>query len=148
MLTQSTLPETPPPLNQRIEFTDGQVQQIHSLLSRLSTALDSLPVVLSQDGDLITEVGSENDLIADRIAKLTGRVWNEGATRTARELIRFQEETIDDEEASSRANLMLYSIHVSGAVTLSVGWDISISLTQIRAEVADIKNDLFEIMQG
>lgn len=146
MVDSNSLPDTPPPLHDRLDVSEQQAQQVQQILNDLSTSLDSLPVVLSQDGDVIASAGTDNDTVIGRIARLAGRVWNEGATRLARELIRFEEETIGDEEAEERVNLLLYSAHIAGAVTLTIGWEMAISLTQMRAEVADVKDRLARIL--
>lgn len=147
MLDSSALPDEPPPLHERLAVSEQQVEKTQTILDGLSQALDTLPAVLSQDGDVISYAGTDNPAVVEHIAKLAGRIWNEGATRPARELIRFEEETIDDEETAERANLLLYSAHIEGAITLTIGWEMSISLTQIRAEVVNVKGKLARVFQ-
>lgn len=141
MQDDHSLPDAPPPLHEHLDINEEQLEQSGQILTRLADVLE-LPIVLSQDGAIVLHAGTDNDEVIDRLARLSGRVWREGATRLARELIRFEEETIGDEDAPERINLMLYSAHITGAATLSVGWDLSTSLTQIRAEIADIKDTL------
>jgi hypothetical protein len=147
MLDSSVLPDEPPPLHERLAVSEQQVEKTQTILDGLSQALDTLPAVLSQDGDVISYAGTDNPAVVEHIAKLAGRIWNEGATRPARELIRFEEETIDSEEATERANLLLYSAHIEGAITLTIGWEMSVSLTQIRAEVVNVKTELARVFQ-
>ena len=144
MFQQDDLPDTPPELSDRVTLSEQQVQEADVILSELSEDMDTLPVVLSQDGSVISFTGVEDEEIAERIAKLAGRTWNEGANRQAREFIRFAEETFGEE--SERSNLLLYSVHVAGAVTLTVGWRMPISLTQIRADVGDARLSLWRII--
>jgi hypothetical protein len=136
--------ETAPALQNRLELSPEQVAGTREVLARLSQGLDSLPVILSQDGDVVSYGGPVEEETAERLARLASRVWHEGATHPSRELIRFEEETLG-EESSGRANLMLYSAHVVGALTLTVGWEITISLTQVRAEVADARRQLMNL---
>jgi hypothetical protein len=141
MAKKRPLPDTPPPLRERLAINQDQIEEAQHILDTLAGALD-LPVALSQDGDVIAHAGTDNPAVIERMIRLAGRVWNEGATRVARELIRFEEETIGDDDSPERVNLMLYSAHIIGAVTLTIGWDLSTSLTQIRAEIADIRDQL------
>jgi hypothetical protein len=136
--------EIAPGLQNRLELSEEQVGGTRDVLARLSQGLDSLPVILSQDGDVVSFGGPIEAETAERLARLASRIWQEGATRPSRELIRFEEEAIG-EESSGRANLMLYSAHVVGALTLTVGWEIAISLTQVRAEVADARRQLMSL---
>ncbi len=140
------LPEGPPPLHERVELSEQQIQKLAEELAALSASLDSLPVVLSQDGEVVGFAGTQDVEIADRIAKMADRIWREGATRIARELIRFEEETVSD--MSERSNFLLYSAHLSGALVLTIGWQMSVSLTQVRAEVADAISSLKRILAG
>lgn len=144
MFQQFKLPDTPPPLDQVVKVTKKQTDKAHKALTKLSEGLESLPVILSQEGQVICYAGLPGTESAERLAKLTARVWREGANRVARELVRFEEEIID--EADERNNVMLYSIHVAGGITLTAGWNVSISLTQIRAEVGDVRLQLLGIL--
>jgi hypothetical protein len=136
--------EIAPALQNRLELSPDQVAGTREVLARLSQGLDSLPVVLSQDGDVVSYGGPIEEETAERLARLASRIWHEGATHPSRELIRFEEEPIG-EDSSGRANLMLYSAHIVGALTLTVGWEIAISLTQVRAEVADARRQLMNL---
>ena len=146
MLQMPLLPETPPDLDQIISLSDDQIRQVAQIVAELSSALDSSPVVVSQEGKVITSAGAPTDEAAERIAKLVARIWREGHDRLARELIRFEEEAIDEE--NERANLMIYSAHIAGGITLTVGWQLALSLTQIRAEVGDVKQQLARMISG
>ncbi|MBN1310947.1 MAG: hypothetical protein JXB30_05950 [Anaerolineae bacterium] len=138
------LPENPPALDQHIAVSQQDAGKIYKVITKLSQEIELLPVVLSQEGEVIAFAELPNATSAEHIAKLIGRIWHEGAHRQARELIRFEEETID--EADDRTNVMLYSTHITGAITLTIGWHVSISLTQIRAEVNDVKIELLRIL--
>lgn len=134
------MPDTPPPLDALIELSTQQLKQASDILAELSQALSDLPVVLSQDGEIVTCAGDVDEATFEKIARLTNRVWREGAHRNAREYIRFEEEVFGSED--ERANLLLYSIHIDGGLTLSLGWQLTISLTQLRAEASDAKEAL------
>src|SRR5574341_1689092 len=141
MAKKRPLPDSPPPLRERLAISQEQNEEAQRILETLAGALD-LPAILSQDGDVIAHAGNDNQVVIERLARLAGRVWTEGATRVARELIRFEEETIGDDDSPERVNLMLYSAHITGAMTLTIGWDISTSLTQVRAEISDTREQL------
>src|SRR5689334_22484454 len=100
------LPTTPPPLDQRITLSSSQVQQIAGLLSALSRDLDGLPVVLSQQGEVIGMGGVNTQIVPERLARAADRLWRNTANQPAREVIRFEEESIQEVE---RANYMIYS---------------------------------------
>jgi hypothetical protein len=137
------LPTTPPPLNQRIELSNNQMQQIAGLLSALSRDLDGLPVVLSQQGEVIGMGGANTQIVPERLARAADRLWRNTASHPAREVIRFEEESIEEVE---RANYMIYSAHIEGALLLSVGWHTAISLTQVRAEVTDVRHRILRLL--
>jgi hypothetical protein len=137
------LPTTPPPLDQRIELSASQVRQIAGLLSALSRDLDGLPVVLSQQGEVIGMGGANTHIVPERLARAADRLWRNTANHPAREVIRFEEESIEEVE---RANYMIYSAHIEGALILSVGWHTAISLTQIRAEVTDVRHRILRLL--
>jgi len=138
------LPDTPPSLEQRIALTDQQIEQIGRLTIQLSEALDGLPVVVSQQGEIVHSAGAVDHVVAERLVRVADRVWREGGSHIAREVIRFEEEVIEEIE---RANFVVYSIHIAGALTLTVGWQMAISLTQLRAEVSDVKAQLLRVLR-
>ncbi|MCC6905896.1 MAG: hypothetical protein IT326_08650 [Anaerolineae bacterium] len=141
-----SLPDTPPPLSERVEVSAQQLKRASTVLADLSSAIGGLPVVLSQDGDVVTCAGEVQEVVFDRMARISGRTWQEGASRSARELVRFEEEVIGEDD--SRVTMLLYSAHIQGAVTLSIGWQLSISLTQLRAEVKDVRDALRNLLAG
>lgn len=143
MFERHRLPEDPPALDQHIAVSQ-HVGKIQKIIAKLSQELELLPVVLSQDGEPVAFAGLPGAANAEHIAKVADRIWQEGAQRQARELVRFEEETING--ADERTNVMIYSTHVAGGIVLTVGWNISISLTQIRAEVSDVKLELLDIL--
>jgi len=147
MLAIPSLPEAPPELGKSIKLSAAQVKKARTALEGLSASLENLPIVLSQDGKVTTSAGPASEAVIERIAKVAGRSWNDGKDRLSRELIRFEEESIED-DPDNRANLMIYSAHISGALTLSVGWQMTISLTQIRAEVSDARSELENILNA
>lgn len=138
------LPDTPPPLDQQVNLTDRQVEQIGAVLTKLSAALDGLPVIISQQGHIVGAAGAGGDLVAERLARVADRMWREGASYTAREVVRFEEEYIEEAE---RAAFLVYSVHIASALILTIGWQMTVSLTQLRAEVSDAKGKLLKIVQ-
>ncbi len=143
MFDPHRLPEGPPALGQHIAIS-GHIGKIQKVVAKLSQELEALPVVLSQDGEPIAFAGLQSATSAEHIAKLVDRVWQEGAHRQAREFVRFEEESIDGTD--ERTMMMFYSTHIAGGVVLTIGWNVSISLTQIRAEVNDVKLELLDIL--
>lgn len=130
------LPSSPPPLQQILVLSDQARNQAARRLRACSDNLSELPVVLSQGGDLETYAGDVSDTFAGHIAELADRTWREGATRPAREYLRFHEMVFHQNE--SRLSVMLYSLHVAGALTLTAGWQFSsVSLTLLRSEMTD-----------
>jgi hypothetical protein len=138
------LPTTPPPLDQRIELSAGLVQQMAGLLSALSRDLDGLPVVMSQQGEMIGAGGASTQIVPERLARAADRLWRDNTIHPAREVIRFEEESIEEVE---RANYMIYSAHIEGALILTIGWHTAISLTQVRAEVSDVKRRVLTLLR-
>ncbi len=137
------LPTTPPPLHQKVALTDTQVRQIEPILARLSRDLEGLPVVLAQQAEVVAMGGISDTALAEHLAHVADRIWRGGAGHPAREIVRFEEETV---EQTGRTTYLLYSQHVEGALTLVVGWQMSISLTQVRAEVADAREALLRLL--
>ena len=132
-------------LHERLEISESQVEEAQRVADSLAGAL-SLPVLLSQDGDVVALSQIDEVGTAERLARHIGRIWNEGASRNAREVIRFEEEIIGSDD-TDRMNILLFSVHIERALTLTIGWETSISLTRIRAEVAAIRNDLARVFQ-
>lgn len=141
------LPDAPPALDSRIQVSRQQRLDALKLINDLSTALDKMPVLLTQDGEVICFAGIMTDEASlEHVARTVARLWQEGENRLARELIRFEEEIVEGE--TERISFFLYSIHINGAITLTIGWNPSLSLTQIRAEATDIKTTLQRIFQA
>lgn len=134
---------TPPPLDQRVALSRAQIEEITGLLHALSRSLDGLPAVLTQQGEMITAAAPES-IVAERLARVSERLWRDGMLHPAREVIRFDEETIEEVE---RANYMLYSAHITGALILTVGWQTNLTLTQVRAEVAALREHLIKVIR-
>lgn len=139
-----SLPTAPPPLDQRVHLNARQVDQIHMVTARLSELLEDLPVVVSQQGEIIGLAGTGGQVVAERLVRVADRLWREGASHTAREVIRFEEEHIEEVE---RANFVVYSAHVANALIITVGWQMLVSLTQVRAEVSDAKSQMLRILK-
>ncbi len=139
------LPDEPPNLQESVTLPEAARDEMCRLLTGLSGALDNLPAVLSQRGEVVCASDTTGSQAAVRVARVADRIWQGGTTCLAREVIRFGEETI--EESAERLNVMLYSAHVDGALTISVGWQLSISLTQLRAEVADTRRELLRLLE-
>jgi hypothetical protein len=114
------------------------------VLGLLSRGLDAMPVVLSQQADVIAFAGQGDADLAKQIAQHANEGWQQGATDIAREYIRFQEETFSI--GDKRLTLLLYSRHITDALVLTVGWQIAVSLTQIRAEMSDARLDLLDAL--
>jgi hypothetical protein len=148
MLSQRyQLPDVPPALQQRTRVTRQQRQDALKQINGLSTALDSMPVLLTQDGEVICSAGMmAEEASLEHVARTVARLWEAGANRLARELIHFEEEIVEGE--TERFSFYLYSVHISGAITLTLGWNPSLSLTQLRAEAIDVKTALQRIFQA
>jgi len=138
--------DTLPQLNEVIELSQSQVSASQMVLGQLSEALSWMPVVYSQDGIIVGYAGIEDETIAERIARISARLWREGATRLARECLRFEEEDFGVND--DHLNLMLYSAHIEGALTLTVGWDATINLSSLRGELAQVQQDLINIVSS
>jgi len=140
-----SLPDSILPLHQRLTLSDEQVEAAGRLLDGMSRRLGSPPVILSQDGDLILSAGVPDRYMVERLARIAGRTWEGGRERITPEFIRFKEETFGD-EGVNRLNIIIYSMHVSGALTLSIGWELSLTLMELREEVGRAKNELLQIL--
>jgi hypothetical protein len=140
-----SLPESPPPLHDILTLDDRQRGRAHLVIDALSESLNDLPVVLCQGGEVVAYAGRADDDSATRIARLSDRLWNDGATTPAHEFIHFEEESLPHEE--ERMNVMLYAAHIKGGLTLTAGWELALSLTQMRAEVGDAKTELLQILE-
>ena len=140
---QFRAPETPPPLNERVKLS-GKQQAAESILTDFSVALEGLPVFLSQQGTIEASAGTQPTDVFERMARQAERLWRDATDQPAREVIRFDEEVISSE--SDRTSFLLYSVHVAGALTLTVGWQPSLSLTQLRAETSDAVEALRRVL--
>jgi hypothetical protein len=146
MSSHSNLPVSPPNLDQTLSLSDGDIKKIQVVLNELSEGLESLPVVVSQENQVIAMAGVPDSSIAERISKQAWRTWREGSQRLARELLRFEEEVFEETEA--RASLMIYSAHIAGPLVLSVGWQLPLSLTQVRAETSDARSRIEKVLNS
>lgn len=138
------LPENPPELKTRVKVSRDQVKKATKLMRELSRELDGFPVVLSQFGNVVSAGGLDDDpATAQQLAKAINRSWTDGQERLAREIICFEEEIVG--AGKEQTSFRLYSIHVLDALTLTVGWQLSVSLTQLRAEVSDMREKLLDV---
>ncbi|GAB4470692.1 MAG: hypothetical protein Kow00124_07090 [Anaerolineae bacterium] len=140
------LPDISTELERRMTISEKQAERAYRVLAEMGLSLESLPLVLAQDGEVIAFAGPISEAHASRLARHADRAWREGAARLPPELIRFQEEMIDD--TPERAAYLIYSAHIAGAVTLTVGWQPPISFTRVRAEVTAARADLMQILSG
>src|SRR5690606_36455135 len=134
--TKYRLPDEPPALRERQQLSNAQRERALRTVNDLSTALEALPVVLAQQGEVVCAAGGVSGAAASRMAQQAARAWQQGEQHPAREIIRF------DGEAGR-----LYSVHVAGALTLIVRWQPPLSLTQLRAEAADARERLVRIVE-
>lgn len=133
MDNENGLPVGPPRLHDVVILSNQQIADIQAHLGQLSESLQWVPVVFSQDGQLISYAGVDDEAVAEAIARNAAQLWSEGATRIAREYISFEEKKYG--ELDQHSNLILYSAHVRAALTLSVGVEFPSSLTTIRQQV-------------
>ncbi len=140
------LPDISTEFERRMTISEKQAERAYRVLAEMGLSLESLPLILAQDGEVVAFAGPISESHASRLARHADRAWREGAARLTPELIRFQEEMIDD--TPERAAYLIYSAHITGAVTLTVGWQPPISLTRIRAGVAAARADLMQILSG
>ncbi len=134
--TKYRLPDEPPALRERQQLSNAQRERALRTVNDLSTALEALPVVLAQQGEVVCAAGGVSGAAASHMAQQAARAWQQGEQHPAREIIRF------DGEAGR-----LYSVHVAGALTLIVRWQPPLSLTQLRAEAADARERLVRIVE-
>ena len=123
------------PLLGHIELSQQEAGQLNGKLQEIGEVLDEMPLVLSQDGVLISHVGPISRDTAAAIARVAGRVWREGATRPTREWLCFDDQL--PSESGERRSPMLYSVHVAGDVTISAAWDGGTLLSSLRADVLE-----------
>lgn len=143
------LPAGPPALDERVALSGDQTEQARDALAALSASLDGLPVVLSQQGEVICVAGV-TDNAARQIARAAERAWQGGGAKLARELLRFNEDAVvrddsvigEDPANGGRDRPAVYSVHVTGALIVSVGWRQQVGLHQLRAEVGKARRAL------
>ena len=120
-----------PALGGHKELTPDQSGQLAEGLAQISRRLEKTPLLLSQDGALLSHAGEISPDAAASMARLAGRVWREGATRSTPEWLCFSDQIAS--EGSERRSMALYSVVVVGDLTLSAAWDGSPSLSTLRA---------------
>jgi hypothetical protein len=137
------LPAGPPALDERVALSGDQTEQARDALAVLSASLDGLPVVLSQQGEVICVAGV-TDNAARQIARAAERAWQGGGAKLARELLRFNEDATDPEDPAKggRNRPAVYSVHVAGALIVSVGWRQQVGLGRLRREVSKARRAL------
>lgn len=130
------LPGAPPALGERYRMSESQRERAQDTIDELSAALDALPVVLSQQGEVVCLAAGTAGAAAVQMAAQAAHAWQGGERSLARELIDF------DGDAGG-----LYSTHVAGALTLTIRWQPPLSLTQLRAEAADARERLVRLVE-
>ncbi len=134
---ENSLPSTPPRLQDIISLSNQQIADIYAVLGELSEALDWAPIVLSQDGQVVAYAGVEDEGVAEGLSRNAAQFWREGATRNAREYVSFEEKNYGEPDQYN--NLMLHSVHVRAALTISIGIEFPSSLTKIRQHTVRAK---------
>lgn len=140
------LPDQPLPLDEPVEVSNEQREEIEPLLSDLSQAFDALPVVLSQAGEVVAAADTIGEGIAKQIAGIAQRLWRDGESHIAREIIEFDEIVLD--QLDKRFGVMIYSLHVVGGLVLTLGWQQALSITQVRAEAKDLKDQILSMLDS
>lgn len=135
-------PEAPPPLNRAVTLADAQREAAGTALADLSAALDGLPAVLSQQGTVVEQAGV-SDEGAEQIAGVAAYIWEDGDLYLAREAIQFAEEAIDGQD--DQEAYLIYSVHVAGALVLTVGWTLAVPLHRVRTEAASTRQVLLRL---
>jgi hypothetical protein len=138
-------PEAPPPLDEAVRLADAQQKKAEAALADLSAALDGLPAVLSQRGEVVGQAGA-SDEGAEQLAGIAARIWEDGDLYLAREAIQFVEQAIQGQ--SDHGAYMIYSAHVAGALVLTVGWKLTVPLHQVRTEAASARLALQRLVEG
>jgi hypothetical protein len=138
-------PEAPPPLDRTVKLAGAQRKKVEDALVDLSAALDGLPAVLSQQGDVAGQAGM-SDEGAGQLAGIAARIWEDGDLYLAREAIQFAEQAIQGQ--SNHGAYMIYSVHVAGALVLTVGWRLAVPLHRVRTETASTRLALQRLVEG
>ena len=120
-----------PPLQEHLSLSEAQTQGLAETLREIDQSENGIPLLLSQDGVMISASEVMPGEAATSLAKLAGRVWREGATHSATEWLRFDDQL--PTTGGERRNIALYSVLVAGDVTLSAGWDGLTTLSILRA---------------
>ena len=128
-----------------IDLSTDQIESATAILVEFSVALDDQPLILSQDGRVIASSGLRAEAVAERIARAADRLWNRDTGMNTPEVISFAEITIEE---ADRANFMLYSRHITGPVILSVGWDGTPPLAELRAGIRHAVTQLLGIVNN
>lgn len=134
------LPDLPPAIDEPVAITADYREEAAKIVAGLSRALEGAPVVLAQHGQAIAGSGPLSQQAEAQFARIVDRLWRDGSSERAREVLRFEEEDLGEEGQS--LTVMTYSAHVAGGLTLSVGWQADMPLTQVRAETADARQRL------
>lgn len=128
-------PMAGPKLGGHVELTPEQTSQLTNGLSEISKRLEQTPLLLSQDGALVSHAGDLSVESATSMARLAGRVWREGATRPTHEWLCFGDQVASG--GGERRSMALYSVVVVGDLALSAAWDGSPSLSTLRANALE-----------
>ena len=153
---QYRLPEQPLALGERVKLSDGQRAAAQELANRLSEAVGGLPVVLAQRSEVVCAAEGTPREVARRLARQVARAWQPGDGDPARERIRFGAGGAGGHSGplvgasvgrEATEPTVLYSAHVTGALTLTVAWQPDLSLTQVRAETLDVRRRLEQLLE-
>ena len=134
-----------PALGGHLELTPDQSSQLAEGLAHISSRLEKTPLLLSQDGTLLSHAGELSPDAATAMARLAGRVWREGATRSTPEWLCFSDQLAS--EGGERRSMALYSVVVAGDLTLCAAWDGSPSLSTLRANALEAATVLGSLVQ-
>jgi CheY-like chemotaxis protein len=123
------------PLGGHVELTQQKMDELSHKLKNIGQAFAPVPLLLSQDGALVSHVGNLSTDSAGAMARMAGRLWREGATSPARECLCFKDQIPGG--GSERRTVALFSVIVAGDLTLTVPWDGDASFSALRTETLD-----------
>jgi CheY-like chemotaxis protein len=123
------------PLGGHVELTQQEMDVLTHKLKNIGQTLAPVPLLLSQDGTLISHVGNLSNESAGAMARLAGRLWREGATSPARECLCFKDQIPG--AGTERRTVALFSVIVVGDLTLTVPWDGDASFSALRTDTLD-----------
>jgi hypothetical protein len=132
------------PLSGHVELSQEQMDELAHKLRNIGQAFTAVPLLLSQDGALISHVGNLSDDSAGAMARLAGRLWREGATSPARECLCFKDQIPG--AGTERRTVALFSVIVAGDLTLTVPWDGDASFSTLRTDTLNAAASLESLL--